>query len=98
MELKIKSVIHKCGYMFGWMGECCPPTFEKRHTNFPAVDVFLRSINTTNNTKDANYITAKVKQYITRVDPKNIVQVWSNNVEAMKNAACNISQEWLHIH
>lgn len=61
-------------------------------------DVFRGSIDTTDSTKDANYIATKVKQYIPKMGPKNIDQMYFDNAAAMKNVANNISQEWPQLY
>lgn len=51
-------------------------------------------IDTNGITKDIDYIVTEVKWCIVGVAQKIIIQVYFDNVVAMKNVASNISHEW----
>ena len=72
--------------------------FDEQHGNLSGGDVFLSAINTTGSIKDANHIVIEVKRYIAELHSRNAIQVCFNNATAMKNAASNISYEWLHVY
>lgn len=52
----------------------------------------------TNSTKDTDYVSTKVKQYIDRVYPKNVIHMYFDNAAAMQNAAYKMSKKRLHIY
>ena len=63
---------------------CCSPAFVDVMQFLPAGEVLIGCIDTTGTTKDANYVTIKVKWYIASMDPKMVVQVRFDNIAAIK--------------
>jgi hypothetical protein len=56
--------------------------------------VFLGFIDTTNSTKDVNYVPTKVnKNNIVQENPKKVIQMCFYNTTTMKNTIYNISHE-----
>lgn len=49
-------------YLFGQMGEYCPPTFDKHHGKFATSDVCFGFIFPTNNANNADYIAIQIKR------------------------------------
>jgi hypothetical protein len=52
----------------------------------PSGDVFIGSIDTTREQKDAHYICNALVGYIETIGINNIIQICTNNVSSMKNA------------
>jgi hypothetical protein len=64
----------------------------------PVGDVFLGSIDTTGNKKNIGYIADKLKEYIEVVGPENVVQICSDNANAMLGAMNEVVREYPHIY
>ena len=54
-------------------------------------------LDATGSTKDVDYGATKIKQYIAKVNPKNVILMCYDKVVALKNTAKKISEEWPHI-
>jgi hypothetical protein len=61
-------------------------------------DLFLGTIDTTGESKDADYIAEQLKNFMTKVGSENVVQICTDNAAAMVNAARNVMDGSSHMY
>jgi hypothetical protein len=84
-----RNLIHKYGATicsYGWDNIAQHPRLLNMMIACPSSDVFIGSIDTIGERKDAHYICNTLVGYIKTIRVNNIVQICTNNLSNMKNA------------
>jgi hypothetical protein len=61
-------------------------------------DLFLGTIDTTGEHKDAQYIAEQINTFVAKVGSHNVVQICTDNAAAMENAGCSVMQSNPHMY
>ena len=64
----------------------------------PVGDIFLGSVDTSENKKTKEYIAEKLKRYIEEIGPIQVSQICTNNAANMLGALVNVVETYPHIY
>ena len=80
----------------GWSSINNQPLFNIMYVSLVGKE-FLRAVDTSGHTNDAFYIADVMKRYLTKVGPKNVVQICNDNASVMRKAVRIVQEDWLYL-